>query len=688
MKKISLTLLGVLMCVFVFAQGVNFQKLSLKEALTKAKAENKIVMVDCYTTWCGPCKNMANVVFPKKESGDFFNPRVVAIKFDMEKPAGKEIGKTYGVPAYPTFLFINPDATLKAKLVGGGSAEKFIARYKKAMEPNRDITKLAKKYASNKISKKELLVYSEVLEEAYDRALTKKVTEELFNKLTAHEKVSKEYWPLVKGMVDISFIKRNLKYLKKNVGEEEINNFLSLRYNNLLSNILIGRAKNVELASLREEINSFNLPNAESINSILSLVEVKETGDLNKFMGAIIANKSQLNGQLLAMSISSMASMVQAPDMEIYNAIKDFEKKLTEGESEEAVKSMYSKYMSMPLRRAYPGVWFEKDVTLEQLIKMATRYKRPIFIDCYTTWCGPCKNMSTKVLPMKECGDYFNSKFISAKFDMEKGEGPAIAKKYGVHAYPTFLILNPDGTLLHKVIGGGNASGFIKRVDEAFDPNKALGSLKKKFEEGNTDKDFLLNYAKVLRSNYDEKGASEVDAKLLSELTEAEKVSKDYWGLFKAASYKSAPYNYLSKNKDAFVLSLGRETVEAPLMSMATKKIIQVMGGRDKTSIPELTAFVKEFKSMKLKDYKELSSLLKMATYQESENIAKLTKTASKVLPSMEATTNPFWSLAGKILPKCDAKQKATWMSIGQGLVKALPENLQKRGAMLLERLK
>ena len=687
MKKISLTLLGVLMCAFVFAQGLNFQDLSLKEALTKAKAENKVVMIDCYTTWCGPCKNMANVVFPMKESGDFFNPKVVAIKFDMEKPAGKEIGKTYGVPAYPTFLFINTDGSLKAKLVGGGSAQKFIARFQKAMEPSRNITVLAKKYASHKITKKELLVYKEVLGEAYDKKLSEKVTAELFKKLSAQEKVSKEFWPLIKEMGDISFIEKNIKYLKKNVGEKEINDFINSHYNGLLTNVLIGRIKNADLAAIRKHFSSLNLPNAKSLNVLVDIVEIKQTGNINNYMKAIKANKSQLSEESLAMSIYSMSSMIKTPDMDLYNTIKVFNEEIAEGMSEETTKGL-SRYMLMSLRRAYPGVWFEKDITLDILIEIATKYKRPIFIDCYTTWCGPCKNMSTKVLPMKECGDYFNDKFICAKFDMEKGEGPAIKEKYGVRAYPTFLILNPDGTVLHKVVGGGDAAGFIKRVDEAFDPNKALGSLKKKFDEGTLDKSLLLNYAKVLRSNYDNKGAEKVDAKLLSELTTAEKVSKDYWDLFANAAYDSAPYSYLVANKDAFVLSLGRETAEAPLMSLATNKITQVMGGRDKTSISELTDFVVGFKAMKLKDYKSLSSLLKMTTYLKADNIAKLTKTASKVLPNMEATTNPFWSLAGKVISKCDAKQKASWISIGQGLVNSLPKNLQKRGAMMLERLK
>ena len=71
-----------------------------------------------------------------------------------------------------------------------------------------------------------------------------------------------------------------------------------------------------------------------------------------------------------------------------------------------------------------------------------------VLVDCYTSWCGPCKIMASKILPQKEVGDFLNERFVCVKYDMEKGEGPEIAKKYGVEAYPTFLLLRADGTLL------------------------------------------------------------------------------------------------------------------------------------------------------------------------------------------------------------------------------------------------
>ena len=85
MKKINLLIALLWVQIAVFAQeGVNFRSLSFDEALAQAKTEGKLVFVDCYTEWCGPCKNMTNNVFPRKAAGDYFNPRFVSVKYDME----------------------------------------------------------------------------------------------------------------------------------------------------------------------------------------------------------------------------------------------------------------------------------------------------------------------------------------------------------------------------------------------------------------------------------------------------------------------------------------------------------------------------------------------------------------------------------------------------------------------------
>ena len=76
MKKIIL----LLSCIFVMTSmsaQTSFQGLTLEKALEQAKVENKYVFIDCYTSWCGPCKMMAEKILPLKEVGEYMNGKFV-----------------------------------------------------------------------------------------------------------------------------------------------------------------------------------------------------------------------------------------------------------------------------------------------------------------------------------------------------------------------------------------------------------------------------------------------------------------------------------------------------------------------------------------------------------------------------------------------------------------------------------
>lgn len=109
---------------------------------------------------------------------------------------------------------------------------------------------------------------------------------------------------------------------------------------------------------------------------------------------------------------------------------------------------------------------------LEDGLKQAGKSKKLVFVDAYTSWCGPCKMMSSRTFTDAKVGEYFNEHFVSMKIDMEKGEGPQVAMKYSVRAYPTLLFLNSKGEVVHTVLGYRDATQLIE------DGKKAV-SLKK-----------------------------------------------------------------------------------------------------------------------------------------------------------------------------------------------------------------
>ena len=102
--------------------------------------------------------------------------------------------------------------------------------------------------------------------------------------------------------------------------------------------------------------------------------------------------------------------------------------------------------------RANEGIQFSEG-TWKEILSMAKKENKLVFIDVFTSWCGPCKMMSAEIFPKKEVGTLFNASFVNYKIDAEKGEGIDIAKKFNVRAFPTYLFVNGDGQLIYRTTG-------------------------------------------------------------------------------------------------------------------------------------------------------------------------------------------------------------------------------------------
>jgi thiol-disulfide isomerase/thioredoxin len=123
-------------------------------------------------------------------------------------------------------------------------------------------------------------------------------------------------------------------------------------------------------------------------------------------------------------------------------------------------------------------------IPLAKALETSLVLNKPIFIDCYTTWCGPCKYLSNTIFPDKKVGEFYNANFICLKFDMEKDEGLDIAKKYDIKSYPTLLFLDANGEIMHKEAGSRNASSFIELGQKALNPELNSASMEKKIKNG------------------------------------------------------------------------------------------------------------------------------------------------------------------------------------------------------------
>jgi thioredoxin-related protein len=132
MKNYLIILFCFLGVQLIGQSQISFVEGTWEEVLEKAKEENKIIFVDVYATWCGPCKMMAKEVFTQQEVADFHNATFINAKFDADTEIGGAVANQFEVSALPTFLYVDASGALVSKTLGYQEADLFMENGRKA----------------------------------------------------------------------------------------------------------------------------------------------------------------------------------------------------------------------------------------------------------------------------------------------------------------------------------------------------------------------------------------------------------------------------------------------------------------------------------------------------------------------------------------------------------------------------
>jgi thiol:disulfide interchange protein len=123
MRLIFALLIGAVMSA---TAEIHFMRGVLGDAVKKAAAENKPVMIDFITDWCRWCDTLDARTYSDKAVADYVNARMIAIKIDAEKGEGIDIAKKYGVNGYPTILLVHASGEEIDRILGFVPAEPFL----------------------------------------------------------------------------------------------------------------------------------------------------------------------------------------------------------------------------------------------------------------------------------------------------------------------------------------------------------------------------------------------------------------------------------------------------------------------------------------------------------------------------------------------------------------------------------
>ena len=249
MKRIITIIIASLLALPALPQGVTFRPLGLEEALQQAGKEQKLLFVDCFTTWCSPCIYMTNNVFSRKEAGDFFNKHFVSIMIDMEQEGGAEINSRYAVvSSFPTYLILAPGGEEQYRIIGRHELPRFLERVSRGLDKKNALPVLEKEYAAGNMTDERIRDYLLALDDARRDVTLRQV----FNKFVVHatieEKTSPFFWPLLgnprinpHSVENTRFVFDHLEVIQAGAGEEEVLAYLLDAYNTLLGTYLVNK---------------------------------------------------------------------------------------------------------------------------------------------------------------------------------------------------------------------------------------------------------------------------------------------------------------------------------------------------------------------------------------------------------------------------------------------------------------
>lgn len=308
--------------------------------------------------------------------------------------------------------------------------------------------------------------------------------------------------------------------------------------------------------------------------------------------------------------------------------------------------------------------------TFQEALEKAKKSNKLLFVDCYTSWCGPCKMLARDVFTNNEVADYFNANFISLKVDCEKGEGPQLRERFGVSSYPTLLFIDGNGKVVNKILGASQAPVFLTKVKEGLDPENSLFAKEKKYEAGNRDRAFVLDLIKSYKGQRELQKAAKVSSELLASLSEQEMLSKEIWEVvcdYYVSSYGSEWWNFILEHSDEYAGLVGKEAVAKKIGETLHPYLFGFACGHGRSGNKADFVTYKTLVDRYQPEQKEtLYAFIKLGESACFDDFNGYFQTVLKVVPKMDAGEHHrfFYNALDNLLKSVNVKQKQQLLAL------------------------
>ncbi|HRI01928.1 MAG TPA: thioredoxin family protein [Saprospiraceae bacterium] len=229
--------------------------------------------------------------------------------------------------------------------------------------------------------------------------------------------------------------------------------------------------------------------------------------------------------------------------------------------------------------------------TFQEALDKAASENKLIFMDAFTTWCGPCRKMSASIFPDPTVGEFYNANFVNIKVDMEKDEGPSLGNKYSVRSYPTLLFIDGTGKVIHSTAGARPVDAFIELGREALKKMDRAVDYEKQYNEGKRDYQTILAYIKML--NRQGKSSLKVANDYLATQTDISTKENVELIIEAATEADSKIFDYLIQNKTAIIRDKTQTVFDTKVQNCCTKTFKKALEYRNAGLLKEAQSKMK-----------------------------------------------------------------------------------------------
>lgn len=529
---------------------------SFEEALKKAKEEHKPIFFNCFADWAVPCHAMNKVVFSDQEFADWMDKHFVNFFMDVTTPEGRPLGEKYNVRFQAHYLVLDEEGNIVHRIVGGYQIPEFKEKLSLALSPRTSLAGLNKRYESGDRNMKFLRDYAMVLRSADEKDLYDKVADEYMAGIKKSDWPKKENWVIFSDKLTepkgelFDYLLAHRDEFAKNNGEEIINGKFSRLYFVPLYYMATGeKYDGNQLLNIYMTLEKAKMPKDQSIYIIYNIAKYRGEKKFDEMMKVFEKDVPALDERTasgLDMSLKDWNDMTATEK----NRIVAY----WTSKAEKSTGSLQNNYQEMIKNMVNPeGILFA-DLNFEDALKKAKAENKLIFIDCYTSWCGPCKMMSKQVFTQKAIGDFFNERFVNLKVDMEKGEGVDLQKRYSVNAFPTMMLLDGDGRIVYKILGGQDPRVFMEKIQRGLLPAACYYQLKEKYDAGDRSIALMPEYFLTMGDAGELKNQAEEIRNYLKTLKNTDLFDKSTWKLYDyfVTNFKMPEFQFLCENRKLF----------------------------------------------------------------------------------------------------------------------------------------